>query len=68
MFPHADGEVLDDELVIIHSPDSEGKPKVFEPYTKVGLAGVSSDIGGWSEALWEQLSRCDDQRLMAQAV
>ena len=53
MFPHADGEVLNDEVVIIHSSGLAGEPKVFEPYTGVGLLGVSSDVGGWSEVLWE---------------
>ena len=33
MFPHADGEVLNDEVVIIHSFGSAGKSEVFEPYT-----------------------------------
>ena len=28
--PHADGEVLDDEVVIIHSIGSVGEPKVLE--------------------------------------
>ena len=54
MLPHVDGEILDDEAVIIHSFVSVGDPEVFEPYTGVGLPGVSSDVGGWSEALWEQ--------------
>ena len=54
MLPHADGEVLDDEVVIIHSSGLVGKPKVFEPYTGVRLPGVPSDVGGRSEALWEQ--------------
>ena len=51
---HADGEVLDDEVVIIHSSGSVGEPKVFEPYTRVRLPGVPGDVGGRSEALWEQ--------------
>ena len=53
MFPHANGEVLNDEVIIIHSPSSVGEPKVFEPYTGVCFPGVSSDVGGWSEALWK---------------
>ena len=53
MLPHTDGEVLDDEVVIIHSFGSVDKPKVFEPYTGVCFPGVSSDVGGWSEALWK---------------
>ena len=53
MLPHVDGEVLNDEVVIIHSSSSVGKPKVFEPYTKIRFPGVFSDVGRWSEALWE---------------
>ena len=54
MFPHKDGEVLNDEVVIIHSSSSVGEPEVFEPYTRVCLPGVPGDVGGWSEALWER--------------
>ena len=53
MLPHKDGEILDDEMVIIHSFGSPGESEVFEPYTGVCFLGVSSDVGGWSEALWE---------------
>ena len=64
--PHADGEVLDDEVVIIHSSGSAGEPKVFEPYTEVRLLGVPGDVGGRSEVLWERcFSECDNQRLVA---
>ena len=31
MFPHANGKVLDDEIVIIRSFSLIGEPKVFEP-------------------------------------
>ena len=31
MFPHANGKVLDDEKVIVHSSGSTGEPEVFEP-------------------------------------
>ena len=31
MFPHANGKILNDEEVIIHSSGPTGKPKVFEP-------------------------------------
>ena len=66
MLPHADGEVLDDEVVIIHSFGLVDELKVFEPYIGVGLPGVSGDVGGWSEAWWETtLSGCDDQRPVA---
>ena len=54
MFPHADGDVLNDEVVIIHPSGSVGEPEVFEPYTRVCFSGASGDVGGWSEALWEQ--------------
>ena len=36
IFPHVDGEVLNDEVVIIHSTGSVGEPEVFKPvYTKI---------------------------------
>ena len=53
MFPHADGEVLNDEVNIIHSLGLAGEPKVFEPYTEILLPGIFGDIGRRSEALWE---------------
>ena len=56
MFPHVDGEILNDEVVIIHSFGSTGESKVFEPYTGVRLPGVLGDVGGRSEARWEQRS------------
>ena len=52
--PHVDGEVLNDEMVIIHSSSFAGEPKVFEPYTRIRFPGVFGDVGGWSEALWER--------------
>ena len=54
MFPHTDGEVLNDEVVIIHSSGSVGELEVFEPYTGVRLLSVPDDVGGRSEALWER--------------
>ena len=54
MLPHVDGEVLDDEVVIIYSSGSIGQSKVFEPYIGVGLPSVSGDVRGWLEALWKQ--------------
>ena len=54
--PHADGEILNDEVVIIHSSGSAGEPEVFEPYTGVHFPSVSGDVGGWLEALWERRS------------
>ena len=56
MLPHADGEILHDEMVIIHSSGSIDEPEVFEPYTGVHFPGVSGDVGGWLEALWERRS------------
>jgi len=56
MFPHADGEVLNDEVVIIHSFGLAGEPEVFEPYIRVRFPSVSGDVGGWLEALWERCS------------
>ena len=53
MLPHADGEVLNHEMVIIHSSGSIGEPEVFQPYTGIRFSGVFGDVGGWSEALWE---------------
>ena len=53
MLPHTHGEILNDEVVIIHSSGSAGKLKLFEPYTGVRFPSVSGNVGGWSEALWE---------------
>ena len=53
MLSHVDGEVLDDEVVIIHSTGSAGEPKVLEPYTGVCLPSVLGDVGGRSEMLSE---------------
>ena len=54
--PHVDGEVLNDEVVIIHSSGSAGKSKVFEPYTKIRFLGILGVVGRRSEALWEGCS------------
>ena len=54
MLPHIDGEVLDDEVVIIHFSGLACKPEVFEPHTGVSLPGVSGNVDGRSEALWER--------------
>ena len=35
MLSHVDGEILDDEVVIIHSSSLAGESEVFEPYTEV---------------------------------
>ena len=44
--PHADGEILNDEMVIIHPSGSAGEPEIFEPYTEVHLPGVLGNVGG----------------------
>ena len=54
MLSHTDGEVLDDEVVIIHSFGSAGELEVFEPYTEVRLPSVPGNVGGRSEKLWER--------------
>ena len=54
MFPHANGKILNDEIVIVHSSGPIGEPEVFEPYTGVHFPSVSGDVGGWLEALWER--------------
>ena len=51
MLPHADGEILNDEMVIIHPSDSVGESEIFEPYTGVHLPDVLGDVGGRSKAL-----------------
>ena len=51
MFPYVDGEILNDEVVVIHPSGSVG-----EPYTGLRLPSVLGDIGGRSEAWWEQRS------------
>ena len=51
MFPHANGKILDDEIVIIHSSGSIGKPEVFEPNAWVCLPSVLGDVGGRPEML-----------------
>ena len=56
MFPDVDGEILNDEMVIIHPSGSAGEPEIFEPNTGVCLPGVLGDVGGRSEALWERRS------------
>ena len=45
MFPHADGEILNDLKVIIHPSGLAGEPEIFKPYTKVHLPGVLGNVG-----------------------
>ena len=54
MLPHIDGEVLYDEVVIIHSFGLVDELKVFKPYTGIHFLGVFGDVGRWSKALWER--------------
>ena len=56
MFPHAYGEVLNDEVIIIQSPGSAGEPRVFKPYTGICVPGIFGDVGRWSKVLWERCS------------
>ena len=56
MYPHANGKILDDEIVIIHSSGSTGKSEVFEPNAWVCLPSVLGDVGGRTETLWERCS------------
>ena len=56
MFPHADGDILNDEIVIIHPSGSAGEPKIFESNTGVCLPDVLGDVGGQSKALRERRS------------
>ena len=53
LFPHVDGEILNDEMVIIHPSGLAGEPEIFEPNIGVCLPSVLGDVGGRSEALWE---------------
>ena len=56
MLPHANGKILNDEIVIIHSSDLAGELEVFEPNAWVYLLGVFGDVGGRSETLREWYS------------
>ena len=56
MFPHADGEVLNDEVIIIHSPGTAGELEVFEPYTGICIPSILGEVGRQSEVLWERRS------------
>ena len=56
MFPHANGKILNDKIVIIHSSGPTGEPDVFEPNAWVCLPDVLGDVGGWSETPWERCS------------
>ena len=51
MLPHANGKILNDEGVIIHSSGPTGEPEVFEPNAWVCLPSVFGDVGGWPKML-----------------
>ena len=44
MFPHADGEILNDEMVIIHPFGLAGEPEIFETNNGVRLCNT---LGVW---------------------
>ena len=52
--PHANGKILNDEIVIIHSSRPIGEPEVFEPNAWVCLPRVFGDVGGRLEMLRER--------------
>ena len=54
MFPHANGKILNDEEVIIHSSSPIGEPEFFKPNAWVGLPSVFGDVGGRPETLRER--------------
>ena len=56
MLPYANGKILDDEKVIIHSSGSTGVSEVFKPNAWVCLPGVFGDVGGRPETLWKRCS------------
>ena len=56
MFPHTNGKILNDEIVIIHSSGPTSEPEVFEQNAWVCLPGVFGDVGGRSETSWERCS------------
>ena len=51
IFPHADGEILNDKIVNIHPSGLVG-----EPNTGVCLPGVFGYVGGWPKSLRERRS------------
>ena len=52
--PHANGKVLNDEIVIIHSFGPIVESEVFEPNAWVCLPSVFGDVGGRLEMLRER--------------
>ena len=46
MFPHTNGKILNDEIVIIHSSGPTGELEVFEPNAWVCLPGVLVMLAG----------------------
>ena len=56
MFPHTNGKILDDEVVVKNSSGSTGEPEVFKPNAWVRLPSVFGDVGGRPKTLWERCS------------
>ena len=56
MFPYIDREVLNDEVVVIHSTGSVGEPEVFKLYTGVCLPDILGNVDRRSDARWERRS------------
>jgi hypothetical protein len=50
VLPDADGEVLDDAVVIIRPSGSVGELEIFQPYSGVCLPGVLGNVREWSKA------------------
>jgi hypothetical protein len=50
MLLDTDGQVLDDEVVIIRPSDSAGDSKIFKPYSGVRFPRVIGYVSRWSEA------------------
>jgi hypothetical protein len=50
MLPNTDGEVLDDEVVVVHLSSPTSEPEVIQPYSRVCLPSIFGDVGGRSEA------------------
>ena len=46
VFPYADGDILNDEKVIIHPSGSIGEPEIFDLNTRVRISSVLGDVGG----------------------
>ena len=56
MFPHANGKILNDEIVIIHSFGLIGELEVLMPNDWVYLPSVFGDVGRRPKMLRERCS------------